>query len=401
MARPIPRLVLFLCLVAIAAASLAAARPSPVEAAPLAAVNLGLMGILPVADAGPSGAHLAAPFVADGAPSLVGGGQISPEGFILERGFYRAALAEGIEDNLPDGPYTVALLDRAGARLYERTFNVIPLSNHEPGETGFVQFILPDLLDASAIAFLYNGAEIGRVAASANPPQVSIVEPVGGEDWGAAGAHTIAWQASDADGDPLRFTVQSSADGGISRSAVSLDLRGATSLSVDAADLPGGSLLFRVLASDGLNTTESAKAALVIVGNKTPRMHLASPVDGDWLPAGEAVVFRGYATDLEDVVLADDAFRWTSDIDGELGTGPTLWGLALSPGVHRITLTVTDAAGSAVSQDVSITSGGSPEPERRGPSTLALVLLGVGALLLVGAGVGVLIYVLRPRSARR
>jgi hypothetical protein len=362
---------------------------------------LTLHGALPVADAGPSAARLAAPFVAEGEPSLIGGGRISPEGFALERGFYRAAVAEGVEDNLPDGPYTAMLLDGAGAALYSRDFGVIELSNHEPGEAGYVQLILPDFPDVADIVFLYNGAEIGRVSASANAPQVAIVEPAGGEDWGASGAHTIAWQASDADGDPLRFTVQYSQDGGASWSAAGVDLTDVSSLAVDSVDLPGGSLLFRVLASDGLNTTESATTSPVSVADKPPQIHLASPVEGDWLPAGEAVVFRGYAVDFEDVIVADDAYRWTSDLDGDLGSGPTLWGVALSQGLHHITLTVTDRAGNAVSQAVSITIGGSPEAEARRPSPLALAMVGLGALLLLAVGVGVLVYVLRSRPARR
>jgi hypothetical protein len=362
---------------------------------------LALLRGLPVASVDSSGAHLAAPFTVDGQPKLIGGGEISPEGFTLERGFYRAALAEGVEDGLPPGPFAAQLHDTAGGILYSRDFNVIELSNAEPTDAGHFQIMLPDLPEAAAIVFLYNLTEIGRVSASANVPQVAIVEPVGGEDWGASGAHTISWQASDGDGDPLRFNVQYSGDGGASWSAIDLDLLDATSISLDSADLPGGNLLFRVLASDGLNTAESATTAPVTVGNKTPMIHLASPVDGDWLPAGEAVIFRGYATDLEDVVLEDDAYRWTSDVDGDLGSGPTLWGLPLSAGAHRVTLTVTDGAGNAVSENVAITIGGSPEAEATRPSAPGLVIAGAGLLLLIGAGAGVLIYVLRSRPARR
>jgi len=363
---------------------------------------LALLGGLPVAGAEASGAHLAAPFAANGESKLIGGGLISPEGFTLERGFFRAALAEGVEDNLPDGPYTAVLLDAAGGSLYARGFNVISLSNDEPSDSGYLQIILPDLPEATAIVFLYNGSEIGRVSASPNVPQVVIVEPAGGEDWGASGAHAVTWQASDPDGDALRFNVLYSTDGGATWSATDVDLTDATSVSIDSADLPGGNLLFRVLASDGLNTAESATTAPVTVGNKPPLMHLSSPVDGDWLPAGEAVVFRGYATDLEDVVLDDGTFRWSSDIDGDLGTGPTLWGLPLSVGVHRITLSVSDRSGSVVEESVAITIGGQPgAPQAARPSLLALVLAVGGLLLLAVAGVGALIFAMRSRPARR
>jgi hypothetical protein len=362
---------------------------------------LALLRGLPVVGVEPSAAHLAAPFTADGESKLIGGGLISPEGFDQVRGFYRAGLAENVEDGLPPGPFTAQLRDAADSILFARDFGLIELSNSAPSESGYFQIVLPDIPETAAVVFLYNGSEIGRVAASLNAPQVAIVEPAGAEDWGAAGAHTIAWQASDADGDSLRFNVLYSTDGGSSWAATDVDLTDATSVSIDSADLPGGNLLFRVLASDGLNTAESATTAPVTVGDKAPLMHLASPVDGDWLPAGEAVVFRGYASDLEDVVQDDAAYRWTSDVDGDLGSGPTLWGLPLSVGAHRITLSVTDRAGNAISENVAITIGGSTEVEPVRPSALALVMAGAGLLLLVGAGAGVLVYALRSRPARR
>ena len=357
---------------------------------------LALLGTLPVANVAPSGAHLASLASAEGEPVIVGGGQISPDGFILEHGFYRAGLAEGIEDSLLPGPFAAQLRDGSENILFERSFGPIELSNAEPTEEGTFQIILPDMPGMKDIVFLYRGVEIGRVTASGNVPQVSMVEPAGGENWGASGAHTIAWEATDADGDALRFNVQYSTDGGAAWTSIDVDLTGATSLSVDSADLPGGSLLFRVLASDGLNQSESATSSPVSVANKAPMIHLASPSEGDAFPAGEAVILRGYATDYEDVVLDDGAYRWSSDLDDELGSGPTLWGIPLSPGSHEITLTVTDQSGIPVSQSVRITVGGeAASPARRPPVALLLVI--AGGVLLLGSAGGILYFLLRAR----
>ncbi|HET7011785.1 MAG TPA: Ig-like domain-containing protein, partial [Anaerolineales bacterium] len=357
---------------------------------------LALLGSLPVADVPSSGAHLAALAAADGEPVWVGGGQLSPEGFILEHGFYRAALAEGIEDGLPVGPFTAQLRDADEAILFERPFGLIEMSNAEPTDSGTFQIILPDVAGASQVVFLYQGAEIGRVSASANAPQVSIIEPAGGEDWGASGAHTIAWEARDADGDALRFNVQYSTDGGAAWSSIDVDLTDATSLTVDSANLPGGSLLFRVLASDGLNQSESVISAPVSVGDKAPMIHVASPAEGDAFPVGEAVILQGYATDFEDIVMEDDAYRWSSDLDGDLGAGPTLWGIPLSAGNHQITLTVTDRSGQTAAQSVRIRVGGeTPAPAGRPPLALALVL--AGGVLLLGSIGGILFFMMRAR----
>ena len=360
---------------------------------------LALLGGLPAAQAAPSGGHLAAVMSADGQPQLIGGGTIAPDGFTLERGFYRASLGDGVSDGLPVGPYTVRLQDADGAVLYERAFGLIELSNALPTDSGSFQIILPDVAGASQIAFLYNGSLVGTVSASPNSPQVRLVAPAGGEDWGESGAHQIAWEATDSDGDTLRYNIQYSTDGGATWSSLDVDLSEATSLTVDSADLPGGSLLFRVLASDGFHQAESMSSVPVTVGNKPPLIHLASPIDGDSLPAGEAVIFRGYAVDFEDVVLEDQAYRWTSDRDGDLGQGPTLWGIPLSQGEHRITLTVTDRAGRAVSESVLITVG-TAEQARPTRSPIGLLLLLAGGVLVAASIVGVFIYLRRSRPAR-
>ena len=54
-------------------------------------------------------------------------------------------------------------------------------------------------------------------------------------------------------------------------------------------------------------------------------------------------MLNGEAIDLEDGALGDDAYLWSSDKDGVLGTGASLPLNTLSPGVHTITLTAKDS----------------------------------------------------------
>ena len=94
----------------------------------------------------------------------------------------------------------------------------------------------------------------------------------------------------------------------------------------------------------------------------TPIVTIIEPDNGDKFEAGEKIAFKGQATDLQHPNLADDAFVWTSDKDGEIGTGASFESSNLSEGEHTITLTVTDPDGQARQSSVSITIGNDGVP---------------------------------------
>lgn len=78
--------------------------------------------------------------------------------------------------------------------------------------------------------------------------------------------------------------------------------------------------------------------------NTVPTALIASPT-GMYFNEGENITFSGSATDEEDGELNGDSLVWTSSIDGEIGTGPTLITSTLTVGDHEITLTATDSEG--------------------------------------------------------
>ena len=75
---------------------------------------------------------------------------------------------------------------------------------------------------------------------------------------------------------------------------------------------------------------------------------------------GAFLVLRGMSLDAEDGSLGDEAYTWTSNLSGTLGTGGELWVSDLPTGTHRITLTVTDSDGDTGTDTVSIFVGVSP-----------------------------------------
>lgn len=75
--------------------------------------------------------------------------------------------------------------------------------------------------------------------------------------------------------------------------------------------------------------------------NHAPVVTITSPADNASVVEGRPVTFSGTAEDAEDGTLSS-TIRWSSSIDGELGTGATLNVSTLSLGTHTITASSTD-----------------------------------------------------------
>ena len=132
---------------------------------------------------------------------------------------------------------------------------------------------VPYLAGTRQISLTQNGQEVVARAASANAPSLQITSPTAGANLDASASLTIAWMASDADGDGLVFTVLQSADGGESWLPLTLDSTDAQ-FTFDGAQIQGGDdVFFRVLASDGFHTSEQ------VVGPVTVTQRPALQVD--------------------------------------------------------------------------------------------------------------------------
>jgi len=84
--------------------------------------------------------------------------------------------------------------------------------------------------------------------------------------------------------------------------------------------------------------------AIVIAGcvlNQSPTAYIDSVVPGE-TTHGEAVAFTGHGTDSDGTVVA---YRWTSSIDGEIGTSASFTTSSLSVGSHTISFRAQDNNG--------------------------------------------------------
>lgn len=89
--------------------------------------------------------------------------------------------------------------------------------------------------------------------------------------------------------------------------------------------------------------------------NEDPAASIQAPSQDTTASEGDDVTFEGSADDPEDGTLAGSALEWTSDVDGDLGTGETATA-ALSAGTtHRVVLTATDSDGATDADTVEVT----------------------------------------------
>lgn len=246
------------------------------------------------------------------------------------------------------GRFSLELHDADGNLLYTLLFepdviNIDPPPTDTETVTHFSQ-VLPYSDQVAQVTLKYGNLELARRERSSNSPEVQLFSPYDNTHWGTSGTEYISWEAQDADGDDLFFTVQYSVDAGRTWSAVATDLTG-TSIKVESGDFPGTTeAMVRVLASDGLNTA-IATSDLFSVDNKAPIIWITSPSNDIPLEFEEwsLIILEGNGTDLEDGALDTSAFEWWSNRDGQLGTGRRVDVTTLSPGTHEIGLKAKDS----------------------------------------------------------
>ena len=120
---------------------------------------------------------------------------------------------------------------------------------------------------------------------------------------------------------------------------------------------------YRVYTYNGGGTSgysNMASGQTTAVASNPPSVSIANPANGAAYPSTAAVTFNGAATDPQDGNLTS-GLRWTSTIDGLVGTGGG-FSRSLSPGAHVITASVTDTTGLSGASQVSmvVTVAGGP-----------------------------------------
>ena len=167
-----------------------------------------------------------------------------------------------------------------------------------------------------------------------NPPAATILSPSNNDTFYTG--TTINFNGTGTDPEDasgvLTYSWSCSEHGALNASA---------SFSSNALVAGDHTITFTVTDTQGAPNT-SPQTISIHVGNYDPVATITAPGDGTSYDMDDVIVFQGAATDTEDGNLTGASLVWSSSIDGNFGTGPTVTSDALTSGTHIITFTATD-----------------------------------------------------------
>lgn len=168
----------------------------------------------------------------------------------------------------------------------------------------------------------------------------------------------VTWTASDADSDALRTTIEYSPDQGDRWIPIAFDQGASGVIRVPLTEIPAarfGQSTIRARVQDGFHVGEGLlQVSMSMIGNP-PDIHLLAPNGSDVFPQHAGILLHASGWDLEDEYLPNNAFVWTSSIDGVISSSRQEVVKDLSPGVHTLTLSGTDTEGLSASAQIVIT----------------------------------------------
>ncbi len=284
---------------------------------------------------------------------LITTGFVYSNGTVLSKEYRTLQLPSASHNEQGTGNYSFELKDKNGATLFIRYFEPSGLHRFNSTEELFtITEIIPFHPNTSKIILNYKDIILDTTTISANPPEINVKFPNGGES--LDGIQTITWTARDANNDELTYDILYSIDKGNNWTVIIMGLKQKSYL-WNTSDVSGSSqAMIKVLATDGVVTSFDMSDTSFRVPKKIPEATILSPKNNSQFFSNKTLIFKGEAFDLEDGSLDDESLLWDSNIDGYLGMGSQISTHNLSAGHHSITLTSKDKDLNTIKLSISI-----------------------------------------------
>ncbi len=179
-------------------------------------------------------------------------------------------------------------------------------------------------------------------------PTVSITAPADGSVFTPGQSINFTGTASDAEEGDLSASISWTSD---------LDGSLGSGASINTSTLTAGTHVITASVTDGNGSSDSDNINVTV--NTAPTVSITAPANGSIFTPGQSINFTGTASDAEDGDLTDN-IQWSSDLDGNIGSGGSINISTLSAGTHVITASVADSDGSSDSDNISVTVNSAP-----------------------------------------
>ena len=238
------------------------------------------------------------------------------------------------------GTYSIVVENSVGQPIYTRYFT--PYDVETDIATGpdlsfdpvFSEWIPNVAGAASIVVHDPNGATIGSLTLTGTAPSVTLISP--GAGFTATGPQPVTWTVSPACAVCTARILYSSNDGA-TWSQIG-EIQGSDTVMINFSGLPGstaGGSLIQVLVSDGINTGSATSALFSVAKSPPTTIQIDSPQPGYAQAAADTIQLIGEAYDPDDGMLHGSHLVWSSNVQGNLGSGSPL-AAKLQAGAHTI-----------------------------------------------------------------